>query len=276
MLSVVVAGLIGLLALLCIGWETSATGPDRALLMFLAIGVGLGLTSLIFFVWLLLGAPAGIFPYAELVMLVLLAAGAFYLRRGKRWFLEYGGSAPEARGPVLGLVLALSVGCAVTAFVAEWMTNRQGAWDAWMTWNMHARALFRGGDQWREVLTALPAWSHPDYPLAVPGSVARIWTYVGQEAVLAPGRRLASLPHSGCSRRLGAARHEVLHPPGRVAIRRHPPQFFLSGDARAAVARRSLPIEPISIGDDGWGRGRPLGLDQERGHSFRSRSGDSL
>jgi hypothetical protein len=187
MLSVVVAGLIGLLALLCIGWEAFATGRDRALLIFLAIGIGLGLTSSLFFVWLLFGAPAGVFPYAELVMLVLLAAAAFYLRRGTRWFLEYGGSSPEARGPVLGLVLALSVGCAATAFVAEWMTNRQGAWDAWMTWNMHARALFRGGDQWREVLTALPAWSHPDYPLAVPGSVARIWTYVGQETVLAPG-----------------------------------------------------------------------------------------
>ena len=187
MLSVAAAWVIGLFAILCTGWGTSSTGRDRALLVFLAIGVGLGLTSSIFVAWLLFGAPAGVFPYAEGVMLVLLAAGAFYSRSRNRWSLQYPGGSPEARRPVLGLVLALSVGCAATAFVAEWMTNRQGAWDAWMTWNMHARALFRGGDQWREVLTGLPAWSHPDYPLLVPGSVARIWTYVGKETTLAPG-----------------------------------------------------------------------------------------
>jgi hypothetical protein len=186
-LSVTAAWLIGLLALLCTGWGTSATRRDRSLLIFLAIGVGLGLTSSLFIVWLLSGAPAGGFPYAELVMLVLLAGGAFYGRSRNRWSLQDPDGSADAGRPVLGLVLLLTVGCAVTAFVVEWMNNRQGTWDAWMTWNMHARALFRGGEQWREALTGLPAWSHPDYPLLVPGSVARIWTYVGQETTVAPG-----------------------------------------------------------------------------------------
>jgi hypothetical protein len=55
-----------------------------------------------------------------------------------------------------------------------------------MTWNMHARAIFRGADRWREVLSGLPDWSHPDYPLLVPATIARVWTYTGKETQLGP------------------------------------------------------------------------------------------
>jgi len=94
-------------------------------------------------------------------------------------------SAPRLH-PLLSLALWLSVACATIAFLVESATSRQGGWDAWMTWNMHARAIFRSGGHWREVLTGLPAWSHPDYPLLLPGSIARIWTYMGQESAVAP------------------------------------------------------------------------------------------
>ena len=187
-LSLAAVWLIGLLTLLCLGWgRTATTGRGRSVLTCLAIGIGLGVSSSLFVVWLLFGAPAAAFPYAESVLLVLLAVGAFVGRSRNRRPSQYLDRSSQVGRPVLSLVLSLSVACAVIAFVAEWMTNRQGAWDAWMTWNMHARALFRGGEQWREVLTGLPAWSHPDYPLLVPGSVARVWTYAGQETTFAPG-----------------------------------------------------------------------------------------
>lgn len=186
-LSLAAAWLTGLLALRCMGWETSTTARDRWLTTFLAIGLGLGITSSLFVVWLLVGAAAGSYPRAELGMLVLLAGGALYVRTRRRWVLRYTADPVGEGRPLVNLILWISVGCAIAAFVAEWITHRQGAWDAWMTWNMHARALFRGGEQWREVLTGLPAWSHPDYPLLVPGCVARIWTWVRRETMLAPG-----------------------------------------------------------------------------------------
>ncbi|MGH7517658.1 MAG: glycosyltransferase family 39 protein [Gemmatimonadales bacterium] len=189
--SLVASALIGLLSIGCAGWRSAGLWRSRLLIGFLAVGIGLGLSSSLFFVWLsLAGAPSALFPLLELAWLLLLASGALYaskMRRTRTGSPGPGASATAPRmHPLLALTLGLCVGCATIAFLVESATSRQGGWDAWMTWNMHARAIFRGGDHWREVVTGLPAWSHPDYPLLVPGSVARIWTYMGQETALAP------------------------------------------------------------------------------------------
>jgi len=185
--SLIVAALLGLLTIGSAGWSSARLPRQRPFLSALAVGLGLGLSSSLFFVWLLLGAPQATFPVAELGLLVLLASAALYAGRVPR------AQHPDSRGSAapgwhrwLALALWLSLACTTAAFLLESATSRQGGWDAWMTWNMHARALFRGGEHWREVLTGLPAWSHPDYPLLVPGSVARIWTYMGRETPLAP------------------------------------------------------------------------------------------
>lgn len=185
------SALVGLLSIDAVWGRSTRLSRSRLLVGALAVGIGLGLSSSVFFVWLsLVGAPAARFPIAEFGLVVLLAGGALYASRGR--LLRTPGPGPVASQsaprlhPLLSLALWLSVACTTIAFLVESATSRQGGWDAWMTWNMHARAIFRGGEHWREVLTGLPAWSHPDYPLLVPGSVARIWTYMGQESALAP------------------------------------------------------------------------------------------
>jgi hypothetical protein len=188
--SLVAAPLMGLLLMGWVWWRPAALWRSRPLAGFLAAGIGLGLSSSLFFAWLsLVGAPSALFPLAELALLILLAGSLLYVRRVRPsgtppWSPGSGASPPNHR--LLSLALWLSVGCATIAFVVASAADRHGGWDAWMTWNMHARAIFRGGDHWRQVLTGLPAWSHPDYPLLVPGSVARIWTYMGRETTLAP------------------------------------------------------------------------------------------
>jgi hypothetical protein len=189
--SLVISALIGLLAIGCICWRPTGLLQSRLLWGFLAVGIGLGLSSCVFFAWLsLVGAPSALFPLGELGLLVLLASVALYAR--KLWqpripFLVRGGSAVAPTNyRLLPLALWLSVGCATIVFLVQSAASREGGWDAWMTWNMHARAIFRGGDHWRQVLNGLPDWSHPDYPLLVPASVVRIWTYMGQETPLAP------------------------------------------------------------------------------------------
>jgi hypothetical protein len=188
--SLVASALIGLLTISCAWGRPAGLSQFRLWLGFLAVGIGLGLSSSVFFVWLSLGAPSAMFPLGELGMVIVLASVAFYARklRHSRAPLPVRGASPVAptNYPLLSLVLWLSVGCATIAFLVQSVTSQQGGWDAWMTWNMHARAIFRGGDHWREVLTGLPDWSHPDYPLLVPGSVARMWTYMGGETPLAP------------------------------------------------------------------------------------------
>lgn len=187
--SLLVAVALGLFALAGLGWS-GAPARRNLLAAFLAVGLGLGLSSCVFFVSLFaLGGPSSRLPFVELVLLLVLGGGALVAARRPRLRRAATSSRlPGApRGPAVpGAALALAAACAVMAFGIQSATSPQGGWDAWMTWNMHARAIFRGAGHWRSVLASLPAWSHPDYPLLVPGSVARIWTYAGGETALAP------------------------------------------------------------------------------------------
>jgi hypothetical protein len=187
--SLAAAALVGLLTIVC-AWPAGMS-QARTLVGFLGVGIGLGLSSLVFFAWLALGGgTSAVFALCELGLLILLAGVARYARN------RYRSRAPDpvrrdpdsttTNHPLLSLALWLGVVGAAIAFVAHSAVSPRGDWDAWMTWNMHARAIVRGGDHWREVLTSLPGWSHPDYPLLVPGSVARMWTYLGRETPLAP------------------------------------------------------------------------------------------
>jgi hypothetical protein len=83
------------------------------------------------------------------------------------------------------IVLAAS---AAWSFVAASAVAPHGEWDAWAQWNLRARFFFRGfaDGTWRDAFTPVLAWSHPDYPLLVPASVARLWLYAGRESVAAP------------------------------------------------------------------------------------------
>jgi hypothetical protein len=189
--SVLVSAFIGALSIACVRWSPTARTQFRLGWGLLAVGIGLGLSSAIFFLWLFLaGGPSGGVALCELAVIILLAGLAIY---GKKLSpspvslpVGDGTGARPPQHPLLSLALCLSAGCAMAAFLVRSATSQAGEWDAWMTWNMHARAIFRGGDHWRQVLTALPDWSHPDYPLLLPGSVARMWTYMGRETSLAP------------------------------------------------------------------------------------------
>jgi hypothetical protein len=75
---------------------------------------------------------------------------------------------------------------ALVAVIVSSLASPHGDWDAWAIWNQHARFLFRGGgsDAWRAFFAI--NWSQPDYPLLLPASVARVWSYAGHESTLGP------------------------------------------------------------------------------------------
>lgn len=160
---------------------------ELPLLLFLSMGLGLGATSVWFFLWLVLvGLRTSAFIASELISLALLGALATaYSRRSKSpappppipcsrfWYF-----------PAAAFLAALVA--AGTAFSRYSAAAPHGAWDAWGDWNLRARFLYLGGTQWTDVFSPRGTMPHRDYPLMLSASVARCWTYLMSDAQSAP------------------------------------------------------------------------------------------
>ncbi|MEW6334713.1 MAG: glycosyltransferase family 39 protein [Thermodesulfobacteriota bacterium] len=187
--SLLLAWMIGLL----ITWIFFPAGKEKAagILLRLAAagGLGIGVTSCGYFVCLL----AGLARFTPLFDLALcLALGLVWWRRRRRSGAR-GPDAAAGRTPAGSflekLIAALSAGglaAYAVSFAAAFLKEPHGRWDAWLIWNMHARFLYRGGERWRDAFASGLDWSHWDYPLLLPLSAARGWTYAGGESVLFP------------------------------------------------------------------------------------------
>jgi len=105
--------------------------------------------------------------------------GPTRLLRSERW------ARPGSRLQVLTAILfSIELIFTLISFTVAFLKEPHGRWDAWLIWNMHARFLFRGGDLWQEGFASGLDWSHWDYPLLLPLSIARGWTYTGGEGNL--------------------------------------------------------------------------------------------
>ena len=193
MLALIASLLVSLLtglALVFRLWPQSVPLRSHApLAAALAVGFGLGLSTCIFFVWLLAFGPTRGVILVDLAVLGSLMATlprAIALRRGEPSKRD---ATVAVRRPFERLLLlssGVTVACALGAFAGLSWRAPHGRWDAWMTWNMRARFIFRGGDAWQDAFTGLPPHSHPDYPLLLHGLVVRGWVYAGHETTLAP------------------------------------------------------------------------------------------
>jgi hypothetical protein len=64
--------------------------------------------------------------------------------------------------------------------------NVWGGWDARYFWNLKAKFFFRDPTAWQNMFSPVLAWSHPDYPLLLPGVVAWGWICMGKEMLIWP------------------------------------------------------------------------------------------
>jgi hypothetical protein len=183
------------LALVQLCWPTPRPlTADLALKFSLAIGVGFGISSVLYFLCLFPQTSAG-----RLALLDVLALGSLvaflcisFARVKKPPSADPPGKHPPAPildwkirwASFLGFVIALVI--AICASAALFLRSPHGAWDAFAIWNLRARLLFRGGAQWRDAFSGFIPWSHTDYPLLVPASVARLWTYSGHDLAIWP------------------------------------------------------------------------------------------
>ena len=186
-LSLLVSAAAGVLL---IRWAWRGTGAPWTWPLGVALGVafGLGLSSVLLYVWMLAFGPSGGFPVAESCLLVL--AGALALVRARR--APKPATVPALTmnsSPPSKLLLGaggLALAAASAAFLGIVRQHPHGEWDAWMNWDLRARMIFRGGDAWRAAFSNLIPWSHPDYPLMVQSLVARGWLYAGGETLGSP------------------------------------------------------------------------------------------
>jgi hypothetical protein len=170
------------------GLRTKGVPTPRMLVLVasVGVGVGLGLSACASFLGLWV---FGCLPVALVVGDVALLS----LGIARLWILTRRagdtGRAPEIpRDPapplrrLIEAALLLGVACAVSSFLVLSYRSPHGQWDAWSIWNLRARFLVQAGSEWRDAFSPLLAWSHPNYPLSLPLSVARLWQYLGGES----------------------------------------------------------------------------------------------
>lgn len=158
------------------------------LLAFLSIGLGMGASSLWFFLWLVIFGPhRAAFIISEIAILAFLGVLA-YLRAQRAKLLP-----PLQPAKALGRSRYLSAAAFVIALVAATVVffrhseaAPHGSWDAWGAWNLRARFLYLAGTHWTDVFSPLGTMPHRDYPLLLSASVARCWTYMKSDTTRAP------------------------------------------------------------------------------------------
>jgi len=171
--------------------------PDQALALKACLGGawGVGIASWTFFLWLVLaGRPGPGLVVFELAVFGLVLVAAVVVVRRQRPSLElpprplFGGLLPVAL--TLGFAAVLAVRGAEVVWFNQLLPHGEG--DAYFIWNLKARFLYRGGDDWR-LIFAFPSPDNekiplapPDYPLLVPATVARLWWYAGVESTRVP------------------------------------------------------------------------------------------
>jgi hypothetical protein len=178
-------------AVVRLGWPC---WPVRAAVLLLqlslSIGFGLGIFSLIFFLSL-------VFHFTHLLLIdgivfALLFTICFLFQRSQAASSTFVREENLSKFPAwfrrfLIAAFIIAAGGALYSVITRMRADPHGdGWDAFAIWNLHARFLFRGGAYWRDGFTNAIHWSHPDYPLLLPASIARFWSVLGYESQLVP------------------------------------------------------------------------------------------
>jgi hypothetical protein len=175
-----------------VAWPTSEL-TNAALLqakIMIAVGLGIGVSSCVWFACMMLNPSSALAPFfTEFILFALL--GILSLLQSSRRKNAAQTAGTEDSAPIQDLrwlpnitivALAISIGC----FVLLSRAHIYGDWDALMIWNLHAKFLFAGKEHWQDELSNILFWSHPDYPLLIPGFIACCWRLLETTAPAIP------------------------------------------------------------------------------------------
>src|SRR5947209_3345723 len=172
-----------------LGWRLQSM-DDLLLKAALTLPCGLAVFSLEYFLWRMFSSSRATLIGIDLtVLLVLLALGLKLQPQARRPRSSFTTPIfqPCPLAAVLWSIFVTAIGIATYCCI-RWAKAEPhgGGWDAFAIWNLHARFLFLGGAHWRDGFSGLIPWSHPDYPLLVPASIAHFWTYLQADPEFVP------------------------------------------------------------------------------------------
>ncbi len=162
---------------------------DLLLRLSLAAGVGLGVFSAEHMARLAVGISH---PWVIDLLVFAFLLSAYLLIRPGNTAAAILTTHPEEplsthNDRIVAAAFAMALCAAIYAAITRSLVHPHGdGWDAFSIWNLHARFLFRGGAAWRDGFSSRIPWSHPDYPLLLPATIAHFWSYLGRESQAVP------------------------------------------------------------------------------------------
>src|SRR5581483_11981284 len=158
-------------------------GDASSLLLRACLSAGFGLAA--FSVTYFLARVSG-FVWLWRIDLAVFAIllGAYLLVRNRSTITVTGSNhhQQESAPRWLSVAFLAALGAALCSAIIRALGHPYGSgWDSFAIWNLHARFLYRGGVHWQDGFSPLIPWSHPDYPLLLPATVAHFWTVLGHE-----------------------------------------------------------------------------------------------
>ncbi len=168
--------ILGLLVTLFTGYFTVSIISREMELRFrllFAIPLGFGINSILYFLFLCLHINSfDCFKWFELILTVVLAL--IYYNEEKPDLSKHKFKKLSNWFYLLNLY-------AVLIYFKYFINNPMGSWDGFRIWNIKAEFLFLNNPLWQNVFSLPHFMSHNDYPMLVPSTVARLWSYTGTE-----------------------------------------------------------------------------------------------
>ena len=157
-----------------------------ALKVFLGIGLGLGITSSLYFLKLLLFPGQTGYLLVEIMFLILVCI-ALIVRQRFSFDLPYKSLSLDRTQILLGLAVVFVGAAAVYFLVIYSRIAPHGDYDAQAIWNLRARFIYRSGNAWENAFSPLINRNfHMDYPILIPLSVVGGWNTLGGEVLRVP------------------------------------------------------------------------------------------
>ncbi len=163
------------------------------------IGFTWALDSLLLLGWMLvIGSINQSFLIVEVVWTGLIIGGYCYLQKTSYFenlSIDRETETPALSGHtyywVLNGITFLVIGIAGVFFLYKSLiTGPDGAFDASAIWNMRARILLASGEGWKASFELMQLymspWTHADYPLLLPNTIARYWGFLEKHVTLVP------------------------------------------------------------------------------------------
>ncbi len=164
---------------------------SRALFLkaFLGIGIGLGIWSLLYFLYLLLFAGQRWFILLQVAIFLGLLFTIIWQERKRGWEFpprRFLGRLTPSQTILVGISCAVFL-VSLASTASYLLRRKQGDWDAWMMYNRAARFIYRDQANWLESFSPkMDPIFHADYPLLLAMNIASGWDALGSDTPHVP------------------------------------------------------------------------------------------